>query len=171
MYFDCLFNFIIDKITITNGVAVLGAITGTISLIWNITKEIIKVKITFRKSMQIMGDGKYDQNKLYFVLTVINKGRIPLKITKAGYKTIIEEKKGEGCWETMSDSFAISEERILTDIHPLTDFLLQEDLINLENVDFLWAEDGKKKRYNKQIRIFPSFYKIFYRLKNYARKN
>ena len=154
-----------DKTTITICAAVWGASTGTISLIWNIIKELSSINIQFTTNSQIVGgSGLYDLNKNYFILTVINKGRRVIKIVSAGYYIIRSEKK-EKCI-IMTDSFAIKGERILKDESPTTDFLIEQNLIDLNNVDYLWARDARGKIYKKQIRTFPTFYKLYYKFKN-----
>lgn len=150
-------------------VAVWGALTGTISLIWNIQKERSNVDIKFQRSMRIVGDTptQHDTTKLYFVLTAINKGRRPVKITKAGCKDILGDGK---LYAIFSDSFAVPGDRVLTEINPATDFLVQTDLMDLNNVDFLWVEDGTGKVYRKQVRSFPTFYRVFRKLQNHIKR-
>jgi len=149
-------------------VAIWGAITGTVSLVWNISRERMNIDIKFQRSMRLVGSAptQHDTTKPYFVLTVINKGRRPIKITKAGCKDILGNGKLYGIF---TDSFVVPADRVLTETNPATDFLVQADLMKLENIDFLWIEDGTGKVYRKQIRSFPTFYRIFRKLQNHIK--
>ena len=78
-----------------SAVAWYGAIVATIGILvslYNVLRDRARIKIKYQEDMQIIGPQTvYDSNKTYFNITVINKGRRPVNITKAAIRTI--EKK------------------------------------------------------------------------------
>ena len=73
--------------------AALLATVNTVVIIINYLRDRPKVCIEYSKDMQIInGNPLYQDDKNYFNVTVINKGRRPIKITKAGLRIIGSEK-------------------------------------------------------------------------------
>jgi len=161
--FKKMISLMIDNIQ-QNPVAWYGAVIATISIVINFLnylKDRAVIKIRFQKDMQILSRSPtpYDSNKTYFVVSVINKGKRPIKIVKAGAKVFRGDKK----IMIFSDCFAISGERILTETNPSTDFVVEQELINIDNLEYLWVEDGTGKIYRKYVHSLPKT--IFRKLK------
>ena len=71
--------------------------------------------------MKIIGQGTYDENKLYFNIDVINKGRRPIKIEKAAIRIF-----GKGSpFLLLNDSFTSHRPKVLTEKEPRTSFLAE----------------------------------------------
>ncbi|MCH8305405.1 MAG: hypothetical protein IIB94_09795 [Candidatus Marinimicrobia bacterium] len=64
---------------------ILGA-TGTILGILNFKRDKAKVKVTLQWDMKILGNPKYDENKSWGIVTVVNIGRRPIFISHASIK-------------------------------------------------------------------------------------
>ena len=158
-----MMDFIIDNIK-QNPVAWYGAIIATISIAIKILvylKDRAIIKIKFQKNMQVRDKypANYSPNKRYFVVSVINKGKRPIKIVKAGAKLFTGDKK----LMIFSDSFAIPGKRVLTESEPSTDFLAEQNLINFENIEYIWAKDGTGRVYKKYLYSLPA--RMFKKLK------
>jgi hypothetical protein len=65
---------------ITAIIAVYGAVLSTIAIVRQFVSDRVKVKLTVRKNMEMVGDPRYDGMTLT-ILTVTNIGRRPVTIT------------------------------------------------------------------------------------------
>ena len=120
--------------------AALLATVNTVVIIINYLRDRPKVCIEYSKDMQIInGNPLYQDDKNYFNVTVINKGRRPIKITKAGLRIIGSEKK----FIIFTDSFQNHRNKILTEESPTSEFLVEQNLINLENSYYIFAQDAQ----------------------------
>lgn len=156
-----MIGFIIKCIR-ENPVAWYGAIVATISVILNVLKYLKdrpQIRIKFQKDMKIFDSPLYNRNKTYLVITVINTGRRPIKITNAGTRVYMGEKK----FMVFSDSFTIPGERILTEASPSTVFCVDQNLVDLENIEYFFAEDAIGRIYKKFLS--PPPYRIYKKLK------
>jgi len=140
------------------GLATYGAIIGTIALFLPILRERPKVEVRFVTNRRVFVPGAspeavravspYSPDKDYCVITVVNRGKRPVRIVKAGWKMLDgkEEK-----WCIASDTFFSSSPRILTEESPTTDFSVEQDLIDLSGIIFVWAEDGIGRMFKHRI--------------------
>ncbi|MFQ5861868.1 MAG: hypothetical protein ACE5IC_01990 [Candidatus Brocadiales bacterium] len=134
----------------TTWIAISAVVIAVVSLGWNaynILRDRPKIALKYHKNMKIRGirPGAYDPDKHYFVMTVINKGRRPVNIIRAGVKLLGE---GGKPWVMFSDSL-LSGNRILTETKPTTDFFIDQSLLKLDSIDFVWAEDATGRVYKK----------------------
>jgi hypothetical protein len=159
-----MIGFIINNIKQNSAVAWYGAVVATISIVINIlvySKDRAIIKINFQKNMHVIGKypTNYSPNKIYFVISVVNKGRRPIKIVKAGAKLFTGDKK----LMIFSDSFAFAGKRVLTESEPSSDFLVEQSLINVEDIEYIWVEDGAGRVYKKYFCVLPT--RIFKKIK------
>lgn len=142
-------------------VAWYGAIVATVSAfiaISNYFRDRARIKIKYRKDVKVTaGPGPYDPNKIYFNITVINKGRRPVNISKAAIRNIGQDKKGK--YSLLSDSFWHGRSRVLDEKSPTTEFLVEQDLINFENAWYIEVYDATGRRYRKYLKWIPPFWK------------
>ncbi|MHC4197301.1 MAG: hypothetical protein ACYSRP_05225 [Planctomycetota bacterium] len=139
----------IDTIT---WIAISGPIIASISLgwhIWNIVRDKAKITIKCRHDMKPFGvlATIYDPNKTYLSTKIINKGRRPVKISQAGLKS-----KGTTYWSVSADCFYPLLDRTLTEENPSTNFMIQQEGLDLGNIDFVWAVDATEKMYKEKYK-------------------
>lgn len=147
-----------------SSVAWYGAIVATASVLialLNYFRDRHRVKITYQKDVKLMGtQGIYDQSKTYFNITVINKGRRPVKIEKAAIKIV-----GEKGYYLLGDSFAPHRMQVLTEDSPKTEFLADQSLIDLSKIWYIYVYDATGRKYKKYTHILPTFWRIWCFLK------
>lgn len=68
---------------ITAVIAVYGAVLSTVTILRQYLSDRVKVKVTVRKNMQMVGDPRY-KGKTLTILTVTNVGKRPVTITTFG---------------------------------------------------------------------------------------
>ena len=155
----------IFKIEISaNAVAWYGAIVATISVavaLLNYLRDRSKIKIKYRKDMQVVGQGLYDTSKSYFNITVINRGRRSINIAKAAIRILGAEQK----FDLLTDSFLESRRRFLTEENPTTEFLIDQNLIEFDSAWYIAVYDAAGREYKKYLHLFPTFWRIWYFLK------
>ena len=155
----------ISKIEISPSlVAWYGATVATISVIVTLLdywRDKARIKISYQKDIQIAGKQSfYDPTKTYFNITVVNKGRRPIKIEKAAIK-IVDKK---GFW-LLGDSFANHRIKILTEENPKTEFLTDQSEIELSKIWYISIYDASALEYRKYLHLFPTFWRIWYFLR------
>ncbi|MBE0568392.1 MAG: hypothetical protein IH577_01790 [Deltaproteobacteria bacterium] len=138
-----------------NSVAWYGAIVATISVIlsaYNAFRDRARIKITYIKDMIIIGkQDLYNKAKTYFNVTVINKGRRPIRIDRAGLR-IIGRKR---IYALFSDSFMPHRNKVITEESPKTDFMIEQDDDLLNSTWYIVVYDGVGKEYRKYLRFIP----------------
>lgn len=145
-------------------VAWYGAIMATLSIVialLNYLRDGPKIKIEYRKDMRMVGQGLYDSSKTYFNITVINKGRRPINITKAAMRILGFEQK----FDLLTDSFLVTRREVLTEENPATEFLLQQDLLDFQNAWYIVVYDATGREYRKYLHLLPTFWRIWYFLR------
>jgi len=155
----------IFKIEISAGsVAWYGAIVATISVIFallNYWRDKARVKIVYQKDIRIAGaQNVYDPAKTYFNITVVNKGRRPIKIEKAALKIV--DIKG---FLLLGDSFASHRIKVLTEENPKTEFLTDQSEIELSKIWYISIYDGIGREYRKYFHLFPTLWRVWYFLR------
>lgn len=134
----------------TKVVAWYGAIVATITLLilgFNTWRDRARIKVSAKCGWRIFGPSPipYDQSKDYIGITVINKGRRSVTITKAGLKL----KKGKHEWLIAADSM-MYKQRELTE-GKSCDFLIEQEQVDLNNIDYAWACDATGKTYKGKV--------------------
>ena len=137
-----------------SAVAWYGAIVATIGILvslYSVLRDRAKIKIKYQKDMQIIGPQTvYDPNKTYFNITVINKGRRPVNITKAAIRTVGGERK----YALLSDSFLAHRNRILNESNPTTEFMMEQIEDLLASAWFICVYDATGRAYRKFVHPF-----------------
>lgn len=136
-----------------NPVAWYGAIASTLSIIITFLKFLQdRPIIRINYSLGLLVNSPYhNPDKMYHSIKVTNIGKRPVKILQAGAKLFLGEKKKV----IFSDSYAIKEERILNEINPTTYFFVEKELLDLKNIDYIWAEDAAGTIYKKYLHTLP----------------
>jgi hypothetical protein len=138
-----------------NAVAWYGAIVATVGFLvslYNVLRDRAKIKITYSKDMMVGGpQAIYDPKKTYFNITVINRGRRPINITKAALRTFEPGKKK---FLLLIDSFAAHRNRVLDESKPTTEFMIEQDDEMLANSWFISIYDATGRSYRKYVHPF-----------------
>lgn len=139
-----------------------GAIMATISTVvavFNYLRDRPKIDIKYQGELKITGgEAIYDPQKTYFCITVINKGRRPIRIDRVGFRIVGSEKP----WLLVGDSFTPFKNKILTEENPTIDFLCPEDSIDFSKVWYIAVYDVTGQEYKKYFRNFPTLWRMFY---------
>lgn len=148
-----------------SAVAWYGAIVATVGIfvsLYNMFRDRAKVKIKYHKGMRVGGPlAPYDPTKTYFNITVINRGRRPVNITKAALRTLESGSK----YVLLTDSFAAHRNRVLDESNPTTEFLIEQDEEILANSWFISVYDATGRTYRKYFHPFLPLSKAWYGLK------
>jgi len=157
-------NIIKIEISATT-VAWYGAIVATMSAvigILNYLRDRSKIKIRYKGGWKIIGQqALYDSAKTYFVITVINKGRRPIRIERAGIRMVGLEHP----WFLLSDSFMPYRNKVLTEENPTTEFLVSEELIDFSKAWYIAVKDATGREYRKYFHLFPTLWRMWYFLR------
>lgn len=144
----------------TNWVSVYGAVFGTIGLILsllNYFRDRAKIKIKFRKGWVFIGSvAPYKNNTPYDNIKVINFGRRPISIEKAGARI---EKNKKGKYIIISDNFVSFKNKILTELNPAVDFYYESSTLNHEKIYYLIVYDATGRKYIKWIHPVKYFWR------------
>lgn len=138
-----------------NAVAWYGAIVATIAAALSIfiaLRDRARIRIICQKDMIIIGEQSiYPKDKTYFSVSVVNKGRRPIRIEKVAFRTIGAKKR----FALFSDSFLQGRRRVLTEEYPRTDYMAEQDEELLRSVWYIAVYDGTGKTYRKYLKLFP----------------
>ncbi len=138
-----------------NAVAWYGAIVATIAAavsIFMALRDRARIKIICEKDRIIIGEQSiYPKDKTYFNVSVVNRGRRPIRIEKVAFRTIGRKKR----FALFSDSFLQERRKVLTEEYPRTDFMTEQDEDLLKSVWYIAIYDGAGKTYKKYLKFFP----------------
>jgi hypothetical protein len=151
-----------------NSVAWYGAIVATFGFImstYSILRDRAKVKIKYEPNMYICGGQElnYPEKIKHLSISVINRGRRPIRIESAYLKSFGEKKI-----LLLADSFADHRPKIITEEKPMTTFLIKQDSIDIKKVYCVIVIDGASRSYKKYVKPFPFLLQFYYWLKNSA---
>lgn len=160
------------KLEITaSAVAWYGAIVASLGFAFSgyqIWRDSSRIKISLEKNMRFYNSEPiYKENVEYVGVSVINKGRRPVKITHAAFKILGEE----GKQLLLADSFANHRVQILTEESPKTQFFVEASLVDVEKIWCIDISDGAGNQYKKYTKTFPTFMRVAYYVKNLLNKN
>ena len=148
-----------------NAVAWYGAVVATIGCsvsAYNAWRDRPRIEIKYQKDMAVHGvDSIYPRDKTYFNITVINKGRRPINISKAAIRTIGHDKK----FAILADSFFPHRNSILTETNPVSEFMMEQDEKVLESIWYISVYDATGKEYRKYMR--SRLWRFWYWIKNH----
>jgi len=145
-----------QPISLTDVVAFWGAITGTISLVvayFTYKRDDIKIKVDVKKGWRVVRSSDHDPNEDQVVVTVSNKGRRPVTITKIAYQFL---KKDFGViW---ADSMQFGSRELIEG--KSTDYImLQSKIDDFSEISYFSAYDAVGNAYKKYV---TPFYKRFF---------
>jgi hypothetical protein len=144
-----------------NAVAWYGAIVATFGAfvsLYNAWCDRSLVIIDFQKGMKIINAvPPYSEDKEYFIITVINKGRRPVALGTVAFTY----NKSVGAY-ILPDSSLNQTNRVLTEQNPETRYLVEQDSIDFNRLNRIQVYDRTGKQYNKYYRKFGIVGSIFY---------
>ena len=147
-----------------NILGLYGSIVATLSIflsLYNLLRDRARISIKCQTDQYLLGDGasvlynQKDPSQKYIIITVINKGRRPIKIEQAAFK-IFRQKK----WSILVDSFSLHRPKVINEEMPQTTFIAEQQLIDFKNVIYIRVQDGAGRVYRKYIKKFPTIYII-----------
>ena len=138
--------------------AVVATIGGSVS-IYNAWRDRARIKIKYEPNMFITPGSRYKEGVKYLSISVINKGRRPIRIEKASLKDFDQE----GMTLLLPGSFYEERPKVITEESPVTTFITQQDKINLDRIYCVVINDGTGKSYKKYLKPFPTFQRLYYR--------
>lgn len=146
-----------------NVVAWYAAIISTISLMvtgYNIWRDRARIKIEYEPNRILLGDVSAlgYKDKKYLSISVINRGRRPIRIESASLKILNKKELA-----LLVDSFSEKRIKVITEDSPTTTFLADQDQIDIKNVWYVLIVDGAGRNYKKYINIFLPIRRFFKR--------
>lgn len=153
-----------------NTVAWYGAIVATFGglvSIYNVLRDRARIKIKYEPNMFIIGgSSRYKDGVKYLSISVINKGRRPIRIEQVYLRDFDKDK--EGLVLTLPGSFYEERPKVITEESPTTTFITQQDKFNLEKIYCVVAIDGTGRSYKKYVNsfFFPTFRLFYYKFLN-----
>ena len=148
-------------------VAWYGAILATIGVAFQLLshyRDRANIYIKVQRDMMVYGNNPiYDKKKVYINITVINRGRRPINISKAGIRTF----SGDSKFALLTDSFMPHRQRILTEKDPVSEFMMEQDERILAGAWYVCVFDATGREYRKYLHKFPSFWRIYYWLRHH----
>lgn len=146
------------KLEITaDGVAWYGAIVATAALGFtalNYWRDKARIKIQYKNNIKLWGNNPYyDTDKTYFNVSVINKGRRPIRVSKVWVQTDLKEDSSF----IITDSMLPHTKKVLTEDDPRGEYLAEQDSVDLTNGLYIGISDATGKVYKKNLKFFPYF--------------
>ena len=132
-------------------VAWYGAVIATIAMIVsvrNVWKDRPRVILEFGRNFRRIETW----HEPFFYISVVNRGRRPVRIDKAWVKVY-------GCdgKVLLADSVNTKQERTLDERNPKITFWSPERGLEIDNIYRIYASDDTGKVYKKYIKSFPTF--------------
>jgi hypothetical protein len=144
-------------------VSIYASIVGTLGFLfsaYNIVRDRAQVVVKFQKNMYVRGVLGYDPEKIYINVSVINKGRRPVRIEKVGVRVIGCER---GKWILYPDGLAdrIENRGVLTEENPSCDYLAEQNDAELAMVWYAFASDARGVMYKRYLHRLPTFWFVW----------
>jgi hypothetical protein len=156
------FSLKISASTVSWYGAIVATIAGAVS-IYNAWKDRARIKIKYEPGMFIVGgSSRYKDGVKHLSISVINKGRRPIRIEQAYLRDFDKDK--EGLVLTLPGSFYEERPRVITEESPTTTFITQQDKLNLERIYCVVIVDGAGRKYKKYVKSFPTFKRLYYKI-------
>lgn len=118
--------------------AILASLTALKTIV-DLLNDRRRIKIEWQFNMKMT-----DTNDTFFVVTVINKGRRPSKITHVATKSY-----GQKEIALLTDSFYHQEKRILTEQQPSTMYRVKQGNLSSEILWYVSVTDATGKEYRR----------------------
>jgi hypothetical protein len=145
-------------------VAWYGAIVATASFCFSafqIWRDSSRIKILFEKGINLYNASPlYEEGVDYIAVTVINKGRRPVRISQANVFIIGKKNRF-----LLTDSFADHRIQILTEENPKTQFFAKAADFDVDKIFKIVVVDATGNNYIKYVKKIPTFLRIYYHLK------
>lgn len=132
-------------------VAWYGAVIATLAAavsIYNVWQDRSRVVLGFGKNFRRVEN--WDEPLFY--ISVVNRGRRPVKIDKAWVKVYGYD--GEGL---LAESLNTAQERTLDERNPKITFWSPEGALEVNNIYRIYVSDETGKVYKKYTKSFPTF--------------
>jgi len=146
-----------------DNVAWYGAIVATGALLvstYNIWQDRARIRIKYQKGMRMINSAPpYSDDKDYFIITIINKGRRPVAIGNVAVRLF------NGKAFIAADSLN-NANRILTEEKPVTQIMIDQNELDFSKTYYIEAYDKTGRRYKKYFYRFSVFKKIIFLIKN-----
>lgn len=142
--------------------ALIGTFGGIKALVdlWN---DRGRITIKYMPGMLVKNSrGIYEENKKYFSVEVINKGRRPIKITHVGTKFFDQE-----LTSLFADSFLEGVDRTLTESHPSTNYLVDQTGMQLNKLWYVYAIDAKGNEYREYAGDLKWYLRLYFRFRKH----
>ena len=138
-------------------IAIYAAIVATFSaikVVYDILTDGHKIKLSYRTDITVQNHPNYNTNEQYFCIEVVNTGKRVVKIVNVGYFT------KDGMKNILTDSLYDPQNRILTDSNPSTSYLLPLKDVDIKQIWYLYALDGRNKTYKHYLMRFGRLHHI-----------
>jgi hypothetical protein len=153
-----------------NIVAWYGAIVATLSTLFSVYqlwRDSARIDIKLETGITFHGTTPfYKENTEYVGVSVINRGRRPIKIVSARLRLIGEKKD-----LFMTDSLAEHRVQVLTEENPKTTFYAEKSMIDIDKLWCILIADATDKKYRKYSRLLPTFERIFFEFRNKSKRH
>lgn len=147
-----------------SSVAWYGAIVATFGAavaIYTAWKDRPRIKIKFEPDQHMIGNNLlYPENQTYLCITVINKGRGPIRIEQASVRQY-----GYKGYFILPDSFRDHRPKVIDEKSPRTTFATSQDQFTINKIYCVVVIDGAGNKYVKYVKPFPTFMRFFYWIK------
>ena len=141
--------------TSTDFLAIWGGLTGTLGLLisyFNYKRDKADIKLVITKDWKVMNSPIHNPNEIYISLDVLNKGRRPVTITKAGY-VFLRQKGGA----ILSDSMIYGSKELTEGKN--VQYLVKQSDVDFNEISYFSAYDAVGNTYKKYI---TPFHKAFF---------
>ncbi len=146
-----------------------GAIVASLSVVFSayqVWRDSSRIKIYLETGLHFHNAPPlYEEGVNYVGVSVINKGRRPIKITHATFLILGEENR-----LLLTDSFSNHRVQVLTEENPKTQFFAKEELVDIDKIWCIVITDGTGKDHKKYTKKFPTVLRACYAIKNYYEK-
>lgn len=136
-----------------------GAIIATMSVVVNILNYLRDrpcIAVIPERNQRIVGTRLYSPDKIYFIVSAINKGRRPVRIGKVGMRVVKDKTR----FVLFGDSLYQSD-RVLTEESPRTQFIIEQDDDLLSRGRYVVVYDATGKAYVKSIHPLGRLYRTW----------
>lgn len=153
-----------------NVVAWYGAVVATAGFIfsaYSVWRDSARLKISISRKINLYNtNGLYKKNVDYIGVTVVNRGRRPIKISSA--ELLILGNKNR---LFLTDSLFDHRIQTITEDEPKKQFFVEEKDVDFDKIYCVVVKDGAKRVYKKYTKKFPTILKVYYKIrKNYDKK-
>ena len=135
-------------------VAVYGAIVATASVVFSCIKlwlDRARVHVSHQDGMMIMNSPHFDENTLYFTISVRNRGRRTVAIGNVRSQFV----DGTAC--LVSDSVSGRQKKVLSEENPRIEFYAEKSLLDISKIIYIQVFDETGREYREYLTRFPTF--------------